>query len=82
VIYFGKIFFRDPSSTLALLKVQKIVSFPYTLLKFRYQTKFSSPEDGLLAWGLRNPDMTFLRREIRAILYKYIQNGDATVEFD
>jgi hypothetical protein len=48
----------------------------------RYQRKFPSAAEKLNAWGLKNSDMTFLRREIRSLLFQYISRGDAVVEFD
>lgn len=32
-------------------------------------------------WGLKNCDVTFVRREIRTLLFKYIHQGDAVVEY-
>lgn len=48
---------------------------------FRFQTKFPSVEDRTNAWGLKNLDMTFVRREIAFLLLKYIDNGEAVVEY-
>ena len=36
----------------------------------------------MVAWGLKNYDMTFVRHEIRTLLFKYIHRGDAVVEFN
>jgi hypothetical protein len=49
---------------------------------FHFQTKFSSAADGLAAWGLNNTtiNMKFIRREIRTLLLKYINEGDGVVE--
>ena len=33
------------------------------------------------AWGLKHYDVTFVRREIRTILFEYVRRGDAVVEF-
>jgi hypothetical protein len=49
---------------------------------FRRQKKFPSAADKLTAWGLKNSDLTFVRRQIRSILLEYIDRGDAVVEFD
>jgi hypothetical protein len=35
-----------------------------------------------MAWGLKNSNLTFVRREIRALLFKYINQGDAVLEFE
>lgn len=43
---------------------------------------FASAAEGLAAWGLKNYDMTFVRREIRTLVFKYIHRGDAVVECD
>jgi hypothetical protein len=51
-------------------------------IDFQCQKKFPSAADKLTAWGLKNSDMTFVRREIRSVLLKYIDRGDAVVEFD
>lgn len=32
-------------------------------------------------WGLKSNDITFIRREIRTTLLRYISNGDASVEY-
>lgn len=32
-------------------------------------------------WGLKNSDLTFVRREIRGLLLQYISRGDAWVEY-
>jgi hypothetical protein len=48
---------------------------------FRSQSSFTSAADRLAAWGLKNGDVTFVRREIRTLLYKYIHQGDAVVEY-
>jgi hypothetical protein len=46
------------------------------------QTSFSTPSDGMAAWGLKNNNLTFVRRDLRTALYKYISRGEAVVEFD
>ena len=43
---------------------------------------FASAAEGLADWGLKNYDMTFIRREIRMLIFKYIHRGDAVVECD
>jgi hypothetical protein len=48
---------------------------------FQSQSSFSSVADLLEAWGLKNSDVTFVRREIRTLLFKYIHQGDAVVEY-
>lgn len=48
---------------------------------FHCQTAFSSVQVGMAAWGLQNSDLTFVRREIRTLLFKYINRRDAVVEF-
>jgi hypothetical protein len=35
----------------------------------------------MAAWGLKSFDVSFIRREIKALLLKYINDGDAIVEF-
>jgi hypothetical protein len=35
----------------------------------------------MAAWGLKNNDLTFVRRDLRTTLYKHIARGDAVVEF-
>lgn len=35
----------------------------------------------MVAWGLKNLDLTFVRFEIKTLLFKYILQGDAVVEF-
>jgi hypothetical protein len=49
--------------------------------KILYQTKFSTLKQRMEAWGLKNYDVTFVRREIRTILFEYVRRGDALVEF-
>jgi hypothetical protein len=34
-----------------------------------------------VAWGLKNSNMTFVRDEMRSLLFKYIDQGLAIVEF-
>jgi hypothetical protein len=50
-------------------------------IDFQFQTKFPSMEDRMLAWGLKNSNMTFVRCEIASLLYKYVDMGDAVVEY-
>jgi len=38
--------------------------------------------DGMAAWGLKNGDMSFVRREIMSVLFKYIREGNAVVEYE
>ena len=33
------------------------------------------------AWGLKNTNLTFIRREIRMLVFKYISQGLASVEY-
>ena len=49
---------------------------------FQCQTLFASTVDVLAAWGLKNYDISFVHREIRTIIFKYIHQGDAVVEYD
>jgi len=35
----------------------------------------------MVAWGLENGDLSFVRREMRDLLFKYIKQGDAVVEY-
>jgi hypothetical protein len=48
---------------------------------FQGQARFSSPADAMAAWGLKNRDLRFVRHEIRTLLFKYINQGDAVVQF-
>lgn len=61
-----------------LIQIFKVMIFA----DFRYQRKFPSATEKLMAWGLKNSNLTFVRREIRSILLQYISRGDAVVEFD
>lgn len=36
----------------------------------------------MAAWGLVNSDVAFVRRDLNGLLFKYIQNGDAVVEYE
>jgi hypothetical protein len=49
---------------------------------FGYQRKFPSAAEKLMAWGLKNSNLTFVRRQIRSTLLQYINQGDAVVEYD
>jgi hypothetical protein len=49
---------------------------------FQFQTKFPSIADSMVAWGLKNSNMTFVRREISSVLFKYVHRGDAVLEYD
>lgn len=49
--------------------------------EFQFQKSFASKSDRYSAWGLKNGDMKFLRLEIRTLLFKYLKQGDAVVEF-
>ena len=49
---------------------------------FKCQTSFSSAAEGLAAWGLKNYDMTFIRQDIRTLIFKYFHRGDVVVEYD
>jgi len=40
-----------------------------------------SAAERMILWGLKNSDVTFVRREIRSLLFKYIAQGDASVEY-
>lgn len=84
LIFFGKRFFQSPDLVLSLLKVF-ISHLCLPSLKsthFRIQTKFSSPEARLVAWDLKSNDMTFVRRDIRSLVFQYIRCGDAVVEYE
>jgi len=64
------------------LSLRLIPTFIFQIYpEFGFQTKFPSEAEGLAAWGLKNSDMTFVRREIRTLLYKYVHQGDALVEY-
>jgi hypothetical protein len=56
----------------------------YSLIStnFHWQTPFSSVADTLAGWGLTSSNMTFIRHEMRALLFQYIDRGDATVEYE
>ena len=49
---------------------------------FKCQTSFFSTAEGLAAWGLKNYDMAFIRQEIQTLVFKYVHQGDAVVEYD
>ena len=49
---------------------------------FQCQTSFASTADVLVAWGLKNYDLLFVRHEIRTLIFKYIHQGDAVVVYD
>jgi hypothetical protein len=36
----------------------------------------------MASWGMDNLDMTYIRREMRTLLLKYVTEGDARVDFD
>jgi hypothetical protein len=36
----------------------------------------------MVAWGLNSHDLTFVRREIRTLLLKYINSEQAVVEYN
>jgi len=46
------------------------------------QTPFASGADALVGWGLKDSNMTFVRHQIRTLLFQYIDRGDAIVEFE
>jgi hypothetical protein len=45
------------------------------------QMSFPRLQDRVAAWGLKNSNLTFVRREIRTLVLQYIQKGDALVEY-
>jgi hypothetical protein len=38
--------------------------------------------DRITGWGLKDSDLTFVRRELRTLLFEYINRGDAYVEYE
>jgi hypothetical protein len=52
-----------------------------SLLTSVLQTRYHSVADRLAAWGLQNSDLTFVRRELRSLLLKYVSRGEASVEY-
>ena len=65
-----------------LVKVRSTDSVGRSMLILKFQTSFASAAEGLAAWGLKNYNMTFVRRELRTLVFKYIHRGDAVVEYD
>src|ERR1700678_29528 len=56
-------------------------SLPLISTNSQCQTRFSSVADRLVGWGLQDTNMTSVRHEMRTLLFKYINEGDAVVEF-
>lgn len=81
-IYFARRFLQDPVATIGIIKVMSIFLFRKTCIDLQSKAQFSSNQDLLSAWGLKNADMTFVRREITGLLLKYIGSGEASAEYD
>jgi Ulp1 family protease len=81
-VFFGKKFFNDPEATLALLRVVSFFYFDDSNIDSYFQTRFTSGLEAATAWGLKGGNMKFVRREIRALLFKYINDGQAVVEYE
>ena len=52
------------------------------LTNFQSQKSFSSIVERLAAWGLETDDVSFVRRDMTALLFKYMKQGDAVVEYE
>ena len=55
---------------------------PKNLADFLPLTRFPTSADRLAAWGLKNSNMTFIHRELRTLLYKYVCQGEVVLEFN
>jgi len=81
LIFFAQTFFSNPEWTLNRIKV--IFSISASILtNFHSQDSFSSSADRLAAWGLETDDLSFVRRDLKSLLFKYMKEGDAVVEYE
>jgi hypothetical protein len=67
---------------MALLRVVSFFYFDDSNIDFYFQTRFTTRLEAEAAWGLKGGNMKFVRREIRALLFKYINEGEAVVEYE
>jgi len=67
---------------MALLKVVPFFFFDDSNIDYYFQTRFTTQLEAATAWGLKDGNVKFVRREIRALLFKYINEGEAVVEYE
>jgi Ulp1 family protease len=81
-VFFAKAFLYNPPATMNLIKVGLVFLFfiQMVLADVGCQNP-PSAADLTSQWGLKSNDITFIRREIRTTLLRYISNGDASVEY-
>jgi len=81
-VFFGKKFFNDPEATMALVRVVPFFFFGDSNIDSDFQTRFTSKLEAATAWGVKDRNIKFIRHEIRALLFKYINEGEAVVEYE
>jgi hypothetical protein len=67
---------------MALLRVVSLLFFDDSNIDSHLQTRFTTHLEAATAWGLKGWSMKFVRHEIRALLFKYINEGEAVVEYE
>jgi len=80
MVYFAKKFLDSPEATLSVIKVISTIAF-LNSPDFHSQTQFQTTKESLTAWGLEDSNLSFIRREMRSLLLKYIMQKDAVVEY-
>jgi hypothetical protein len=74
-------FFATHRGPWLLLRSSHLI-LPVISTHFQRQASFSSMPDTLKGWGLSSSNMTFFRYEMRALLFRYINQGDAMIEYE
>jgi hypothetical protein len=74
-------FFATHRGPWLLLRSSHLI-LPVISTHFQRQASFSSMPDTMKGWGLSSSNMTFFRDEMRALLFRYINQGDAMIEYE
>lgn len=81
LIYFARKFISRPKDVLEIIKVLSILII-ISRTDILNKKTYSSNEELLEAWDLKSSDLTFVRRDLRLLLQKYVAKGEAVVIYN